>query len=96
MYVFRTAFFTVHRDVEKEQKMITKNRQTHKKCTGSQLAKITGLKMCGEMQFPNASLETTAPYFPLTGPMSLELSLEKDDVHISYNVEARFVKVITI
>lgn len=74
--------------------MITKNRQIHKKCTGSHLARIIGLKLCGEIQFPNASLETSAPYFPLTGPISLDVSLMKEDSHKSYNVEARFSKVI--
>lgn len=74
--------------------MITKNRQIHKTCTGSHLARITGLKLCGEIQFPNASLETSAPYFPLTGPISLDVSLMKEDSHKSYNVEARFSKVI--
>lgn len=92
--IYRTAFFTVHRDVEKEQNMITKNRKIHKTCTGSHLARITGLKLCGEIQFPNASLETSAPYFPLTGPISLDVSLMKEDSHKSYNVEARLSKVL--
>ena len=74
--------------------MITKNRRIHKTCTGSHLARITGLKLCGEIQFPNASLETSAPYFPLTGPISLDVSLMKEDSHKSYNVEARLSKVL--
>ncbi|XP_056009974.1 uncharacterized protein LOC125679922 [Ostrea edulis] len=90
IFSLKTAFFTVHRDAEKEQKMITKNRKTHKTCTGSYLSKITGLKLCGEIQFPNASLEVNAPYFPLTGPVNIDLSLLKVDSHKSYNVEARF------
>ncbi|XP_062611985.1 uncharacterized protein LOC134273791, partial [Saccostrea cucullata] len=92
IFSLKTAFFTLHRDVEKEQKMITKNRQTLKTCSGLNLAKITGLRLCGEMQFPNASLEANAPYFPLTGPMNMDLSLVKEDSHKSYNVEARFSK----
>ncbi|XP_061171948.1 uncharacterized protein LOC133181472, partial [Saccostrea echinata] len=92
IFSLKTAFFTLHRDIEKEQKMITKNRQTHKTCTGFKLAKITGLKLCGEIQFPNASLEANAPYFPLTGPVNMDLSLVKEDLHKSYNVEARFTK----
>ena len=91
--ICRTAFFTVHRDAEKEQKMITKNRQTHRTCTGNHLSKITGLKLCGEIHFPNASLEANSPYFPLTGPMNVDLSLLKVDSHKSYNVEARFTSV---
>lgn len=74
--------------------MITKNRKIHKTCTGSHLARITGLKLCGEIKFPNASLETSAPYFPLTGPISLDVSLMKEDSHKSYNVEARLSKVL--
>ncbi|XP_056021701.1 uncharacterized protein LOC130054813 [Ostrea edulis] len=90
IFSLKTAFFTVHRDAEKEQKMITKNRQTHKTCTGSRLSKVTGLKLCGEIQFPNASLDANAPYFPLTGPVNIDLSLLKADSHKSYNIEARF------
>lgn len=90
----RTAFFTVHRESEREQKMITANRQTKKVCSGDKLAKITGLELCAELQYPNASLIADAPYFPMTGPVSAGLTLLKRDTHASYNMEYKFVKVM--
>lgn len=91
--IYRTAFFTVHHDVEKTQNM-NRNRQTHKACIGSHIARIIGLKLCGEIQFPNLSLETSGPYFPLTGPIILDISLINEDVKESYNIEVQFSKVI--
>ncbi|XP_052103584.1 uncharacterized protein LOC127737090 [Mytilus californianus] len=88
----KTAFFTVHREVEREQKMITANRQTKKMCSGNKLAKITGLELCAELQYPNASLIADAPYFPMTGPVSAGITLLKRDTHESYNMEYKFVK----
>ncbi|XP_063427202.1 apolipophorins-like [Mytilus trossulus] len=88
----KTAFFTVHRESEREQKMITANRQTKKVCSGDKLAKIIGLELCAELQYPNASLVADAPYFPMTGPVSAGLTLLKRDTHESYNMEYKFVK----
>ncbi|KAJ8316557.1 hypothetical protein KUTeg_005894 [Tegillarca granosa] len=51
--------------MEREQQMITENRKTKTVCTGDKMAKITGLELCGEVQFPNASLKADAPYFHL-------------------------------
>ncbi|XP_071162849.1 uncharacterized protein [Mytilus edulis] len=92
VFNIKTAFFTVHRESEREQKMITANRQTKKVCSGDKLAKITGLELCAELQYPNASLIADAPYFPMTGPVSAGLTLLKRDTHASYNMEYKFVK----
>ena len=73
--------------------MITKNRQTKKVCSGDKLSKITGLELCAEIQYPNASLKADAPYFPLTGPISAGITLHKRDTHTSYNLEYKLVKV---
>ena len=83
----------MHRDTEKEQKMITDNRQTKEICSGKKLATITGLEMCGTLQFPNASLKADAPYFPLTGPVSMEIALFKRDSHKSYKLESNIINV---
>ncbi|CAG2186504.1 unnamed protein product [Mytilus edulis] len=88
----KTAFFTVQRESESEQKMITANRQTKKVCSGDKLAKITGLELCVEVHYPNASLKADAPYFPMTGPVSAGVTLLKRDTHESYNMEYKFVK----
>ena len=86
----------MHRDTEREQKMITDNRQVMSSCTGDKLAYITGLQLCGELQFPNASLVNSAPYFPLTGPVSMTVSLNKKDTLTGYKFEARSTHVSKI
>lgn len=91
----RTSFFTVHRDETREQKMITQNRQTKKLCTGDDLSHVTGLELCGEISYPNASLKADSPYFPLTGPLTAGVTLYKRDSHTSYKMEYKFGKVIT-
>ena len=90
---FRSSFFTVHQDKELEQKMITQNRQAMAFCSGEKVALITGLELCGELQFPNASLVDEAPYFPLTGPVSMAVSLHKRDTFTGYKFEARSIHV---
>ncbi|KAL3871442.1 hypothetical protein ACJMK2_039441 [Sinanodonta woodiana] len=87
----KTAFFTVHRDVEKEQKMIVNNRQIKRLCSGADLSKIVGLEICGELEFPNATMEANAPYFPLTGPVNMGLTLYKSDAHTGYRFQAKSI-----
>jgi hypothetical protein len=58
------------------------NRQTKKVCSGDNLSKITGMELCAELQYPNASLKADAPYFPMTGPVSAGISLHKRDIDI--------------
>ena len=92
-YLFRSSFFTVHRELEREQKMVTQNRQTKKSCTGSTLAKVTGLELCGEISFPNASLVENAPYFPMTGPVNMGISIYKRDSLTGYKLQAKSTHV---
>jgi hypothetical protein len=77
--------------------MITENRQTYNACTGNKLAKITGIELCSELSYPNASLVENAPYFPLTGPIKAGLSLYKRDKEMKgYKIEARSTHVSVI
>nr|KAG5710083.1 hypothetical protein BaRGS_030159 [Batillaria attramentaria] len=77
---------------EKEQKMITDNRQTIKLCTGDMAARVVGLELCGELQYPNASTTENGPYFPFTGPTSLTIALYKKDTHSRYKLLAKRVE----
>ncbi|XP_063426893.1 apolipophorins-like [Mytilus trossulus] len=88
----KTSFFTVHRDETREQKMVTQNRQTKKLCTGDDIAHVTGLELCGEISYPNASLKADSPYFPLTGPLTAGVTLYKRDSHTGYKMEYKFGK----
>ncbi|VDI44373.1 Hypothetical predicted protein [Mytilus galloprovincialis] len=92
----KTSFFTVHRDETREQKMITQNRQTKKLCTGDDLSHVTGLELCGEISYPNASLKADSPYFPLTGPLTAGVTLYKRDSHTSYKMEYKFGKTKSV
>ncbi|XP_076472801.1 uncharacterized protein LOC143302134 isoform X1 [Babylonia areolata] len=87
-----SEFSIVHNTVEKKQKMITENRKTVKVCTGELASRITGLELCGELQYPNASTRVSGPYFPFTGPTSLSLALYKRDTHTSYKLLAKRVE----
>ncbi|WAR23164.1 APLP-like protein [Mya arenaria] len=86
----KSEFYTMHRESERLQKMITSNRQSHSACSGPNLVKVAGLEICAEMSFPNASLVETAPYFPITGPMNAGITLYKRDIKMTgYKLEAR-------
>ncbi|KAL5015760.1 hypothetical protein ScPMuIL_005349 [Solemya velum] len=88
----RTEFFTVHRDIETRQNLITENRKEKSVCTGPWLAKMSGLELCGAVEFSNASMVTDAPYFPFTGPVVMSLVLHKRDTHTGYKFEAKKIK----
>jgi hypothetical protein len=79
--------------VEKKQKMMTENRRTMKVCSGDMVAMVTGLELCGELSYPNASQSVQGPYYPLTGPTSLSVTLQKKDAHSSYKLLAKRVEV---
>ena len=90
---YRSSFFTLHNHQEKEQKMITENQQRSALCSSSKLVTVTGLELCGEITYPNASLKSDAPYFPLTGPVTAGVFLYNRDTHRKYKMVARSLHV---
>ncbi|XP_052255844.1 uncharacterized protein LOC127861416 isoform X2 [Dreissena polymorpha] len=85
-----SEFYTIHHDAERAQKMVTDNRQRLISCSGSKLAQITGLEICSELEYPNASLTDAAPYFPFTGPVTAAVTLFKRDLKMTgYKLEAK-------
>ena len=91
--IHRSKFFILHNNMEQEQDMITENRQEFKVCSGSDLATVAGIELCGELSFPNASQVSDSPYFPMTGPSSASLTLYKKDSHNGYKIFAKRVEV---
>ena len=91
-----SEFSIVHNKVEKKQEMITENRQSLKLCTGEAASRLTGLELCGELQFPNASIKESGPYFPFTGPSRMSLTLHKRDTHTGYKLLAKNVQVLML
>ena len=93
---FRNSFFTIHREAEKEQKMIEENRQTKRLCSPEKIVTVTGLELCTEVSYPDLSLRSTSPYFPLTGPVSGGLYLYNRDTHTKYMLTAKSLNVSDI
>ncbi|XP_012938713.2 uncharacterized protein LOC101848113 [Aplysia californica] len=88
----RSKFFILHNDMEQEQAMIKENRKEFKVCSGDQLSILSGVELCGELSFANASVAPTGPYFPLAGPSSGTLTLYKRDSHKGYKIFAKRVE----
>ncbi|CAM1325217.1 Uncharacterised protein PB.777, partial [Pycnogonum litorale] len=87
----QTNIYLIHKDVERSQMGVHEDRTEVHSCTGIKMAKITGFKLCGDVQYPNASLKYESPYFPLTGPTKFAIYLEKTDRKMtSYQFDATF------
>jgi len=84
----KTQFFIMHREEEREQKMLTDDIKTVEKCSGKSLEKVLGVKLCGALSYPVTS-KADAPMFPFTGPIDGAIELTKVDDHQSYEFEAR-------
>ncbi|XP_067004188.2 uncharacterized protein [Anabrus simplex] len=85
-----TKLFMLHREVQHEMKGILEDREEHQGCSPDFISDILGLKLCGELAYPNASQALDAPYFPLTGPFSLRLTLFKTDNFSMYDFGYKF------
>ncbi|CAI9743195.1 apolipophorins-like [Octopus vulgaris] len=88
----KSDFFIVHRKTEEKQKMIQKNSMNKSKCTSAAFGKITGLEVCMQVQYSNASTEKQSPFFPLTGPMVLKLDVSNKDLPKGYRMEAKLIQ----
>ena len=94
--VFRTSFFMVYRDIEKEPRMLHENKHEATVCSGDKLRKVTGLEFCAEAFYPDTGDLTGAPSFPLTGPAGVSVVMNKRDIPNGYKVEAKTIKVIEV
>jgi len=86
-----TKFYTIHRQAEREQKMLSVHPVVKEKCTGEGLSKVLGVELCGHVQYPGQAVTTEAPFYPLTGPSKLNVYLQKTDAHTSYQFEAKML-----
>jgi hypothetical protein len=76
--------------------MVEDNRQTLSYCSSQKVVTYTGLELCAEIEYPNASNKADAPYFPLTGPVSAGVYLYNRDTHVKYILEAKSIHVSDI
>eukprot|EP00106_Octopus_bimaculoides_P004762 XP_014772204.1 PREDICTED: uncharacterized protein LOC106870588 [Octopus bimaculoides] len=88
----KSDFFIVHRKTEEKQKMIQKNSVNKSRCTSAAFGKITGLEVCMQVQYSNASMEKQSPFFPLTGPVVLKLDVSNKDLPKGYRMEAKLIQ----
>ena len=72
--------------------MITDDRIEKNECTSAKFAKITGLELCGQLSLPLANNKENAPWFPLWGPASGKVVINKKDSHDKYLAEIKYVK----
>ena len=84
----------VHNEMEKEQRMIVADRYEKSTCSGEKVLKSTGLVLCVGVSGPNATAKESAPSFPLTGPITMSVSVEKKDLPNGYRMEAKIITVM--
>nr|CAD7460027.1 unnamed protein product [Timema tahoe] len=78
-----------------ELRGVVEDKERHKACTPQILSTLTGMQLCGELSYRNASRFPDSPYFPLTGPFILSVFADKTDVFDSYELNYRGVRELT-
>jgi hypothetical protein len=63
--------------------------KTIKKCSPSQVTKVIGMEMCVDVTLPHFS-QDGLPAAPFTGPMNVQLFVEKKDTHTGYTFTAKY------
>ncbi|XP_076076216.1 uncharacterized protein LOC143047139 isoform X2 [Mytilus galloprovincialis] len=56
-----------------------KVQRTMKKCSGALLMLLSGNRVCMEFDYPDVADSTTHPYFPLSGPFSVDIDVSRAD-----------------
>ena len=92
IFHFQSKFFISHRNVDREQRMILEDRLNINKCTGATFEKVTGLELCGTLSYPDLYPRQGAPWFPLNGPVSAAIILNKKDTYDRISFEATLMQ----
>ena len=90
---FRSQFFVVHRESDREQQMISEGRVEKDYCIGGKLEDALGIKICGEIAFPTLRPKDGQPWFPFNGPLTGKMFVQKEDTHTGYHMEAKLISV---
>lgn len=72
--------------------MLREGRIEKRACFDSSIVKVTGLELCGAVSLPHAYKVKTAPWYPLTGPSSVSLVLNKKDTFTGFHFDGKYVK----
>ena len=92
IFDFQSKFFISHRNVDREQRMILEDRLNINKCTGATFEKVTGLELCGTLSYPDLYPRQGVPWFPLNGPVSAAIILNKKDTYDRISFEATLMQ----
>ncbi len=92
MFSLRNKFYITYRQQDREQTMLEEGRQDKRWCTGRTFNKVTGVQLCADVSLPPVR-SGNAPWFPLTGPASASISMQKKDTFEAYMFQYRFTKV---
>lgn len=87
---YRSKFFTLHRNEEREQVTPPARTYTISHCTPNIVNDATGLKTCAHLSLPKH--HANAPNWPLHGPMSAQLFITNSDVPEGYVFRASWNK----
>lgn len=89
---FRSEFFLIHNKAEEKQEVM-KNKVAKKSCSSETVLKVLGYELCGAVSFINATGDDSAPYFPLTGPVSISSTIHKKDAPKGFRFLGKLIHV---
>lgn len=91
LYIFRSKFFITYHGSEHEQSMPTEGRFEVHRCVSESLVRTLGVEVCADLSLPRLT-RPNGPWFPLTGPVSASVSLNKRDSLSKYHMEAKVIR----
>ena len=80
---FRSEILLQHRKTKAPVSGVIENREEISQCTRGTTQRYLGLQLCSQISYPNASETEYGPFFPLTGPATLNVELVKIDPAIT-------------
>ncbi|CAG5119505.1 unnamed protein product, partial [Candidula unifasciata] len=86
----KSEFFLIHNKAEAKQQ-VAKNQVTKRSCSPESVLKVLGYELCGAVSFINATSDDSAPYFPLTGPVSISATIHKKDAPKGFRLLGKLI-----
>ncbi|XP_064477046.1 uncharacterized protein LOC135390962 [Ornithodoros turicata] len=87
----QSKIFLVNSASEKEHVNNPEQKISVEDCTGQNVQRALGIKVCGQAEFPVSSSGSSAPLYPFNGNARFRIYMKKTDPTLtSYNLEARW------
>lgn len=91
--LYRSEFFIVHDNVQEKQMLLKEKSVTESKCTDKALLKVIGYEACIKTSYMDSSQNKESPFFPLTGPATYSVILNKKDVPRGFKLLGKYITV---